>query len=48
MDSLGPVSENIERAVRAVLPNPWLLFGLMGASLLARLLFARPNREDSR
>ncbi len=31
-----------------MLKNPWLLFGLMGASLLARLLFAAPNKEPSR
>ena len=42
------VSNNIERGARAVLKNPWLLFGLMGLSLLARFLFAPPNKEDSR
>ncbi len=31
-----------------MLKNPWFLFGLMGASLLARLLFAAPNKEKSR
>ena len=41
-------SDKIERATRAVLKNPWLLFGLMGVSLLARFLFAPPNKEDSR
>jgi hypothetical protein len=41
-------SAKIEHGTRAVLKNPWLLFGLMGASLLARLLFAAPNKEKSR
>lgn len=38
----------IENGVRAVLTNSWLLFGLMGLSLVVRFLFARPNKEDSR
>ena len=41
-------SKKIEDGTRAVIKNPWLLFGLMGASLLVRFLFAPPNREDSR
>ena len=42
------VAGGIERGTRAVLKNPWLLFGLMGVSLLlARLLFAPPNKEKS-
>ena len=41
------VAGGIERGTRAVPKNPWLLFGLMGVSLLARLLFAPPNREKS-
>ena len=39
------VAGGIERGTRAVLKNPWLLFGLMGVSLLTRLLFAPPNKE---
>ena len=38
-------SEKIENTTRAVLKNPWLLFGLMAVSLIARLLFAPPNKE---
>jgi len=41
------VAGGIERGTRAVLKNPWLLFGLMGVSLQARLLFAPPNKEKS-
>ncbi|HKH76694.1 MAG TPA: hypothetical protein VKA51_07050 [Rubrobacteraceae bacterium] len=41
------VAGGIERGTRAVLKNPWLLFGLMGISLLARVLFAHSNREKS-
>ncbi len=41
------VAGGIERGTRAVLKNPWLLFGLMGVSLLARLLLAPPNKEKS-
>ena len=41
------VAGGIERGTRAVLKNPWLLFGLIGVSLLARLLFAPPNKQKS-
>jgi hypothetical protein len=41
------VAGGIERGTRAVLMNPWLLFGLMGVSLLTRFLFAPPNKEKS-
>ena len=39
------VADGIERGTRAVLKNPWLLFDLMGVSLLARILFAPQNKE---
>jgi hypothetical protein len=41
------VAGGIERGARTVLKKPWLLFGLMGVSLLARPLFAPPNKEKS-
>ena len=41
-------ANKVENGVRTVLTNPWLLFGLMGLSLMLRFLFARPNKEDSR
>ena len=41
------VAGGVERGTRAVLKYPWLLFGLMGVSLLTRLLFAPPNKGKS-
>jgi hypothetical protein len=38
-------SKKIEDTTRAVLKNPYLLFGLMAVSLAARLLLAPPNKE---
>jgi hypothetical protein len=43
----GLVAGGVERGTRAVLKNPWLLFGLMGVPLLTRLLFAPPNKGKS-
>ena len=45
MNSVLWASKKIENTTRAVLKNPYLLFGLMGLSLLARLLLAPPNKE---
>ncbi len=45
MDYVLWASKKIEDGTRAVLKNPWLLFGLMAISLSARLLLAKPNKE---
>lgn len=46
MSLLERLSGSIERGVRTVLKNPFLLIGLMVLSLLLKR-FAAPNREGS-
>lgn len=46
MGVLQRLSELAVGATRAVLTNPWLLFGMMAAALLVELLLAPRNREE--